>query len=215
MSEQAMQVRIDGKLKELPINGGAHFDQIMDAVKEAVPNKSNSILKVSLNGEDITGKNWEGFSDLPVHEINSLEIETGDVKKIAIETIGALSEFISRLSEQLKNAADFFRIGDEGKAMSLYGNALDGVQLVNHTLALIERNLGVDSDNKDANGKMSVASFASLEPIIMDMLSAQQQSDLVLLADLIEYELIPHFEERQQLLETWKEVNECITQMEP
>ena len=208
MSEQALQVRIDGQLKELPFNGAAHFDQVMDAVKEAVPNKDNSILKVNLNGEDITGKNWEGFSDLAVGEISALEIETGDVKKIAVETMDTLSEYISKLSEQLKIAAEIFRLGDENKAMIAYSSALDGVQLVNHTLALIERNLGMDSDNN----KTSMGSFTSLEPIVTDMLSAQQQNDLVLLADLIEYELIPHFEERQQLLETWKEVNECVTQ---
>ncbi|MCF7809425.1 hypothetical protein K9N50_00400 [bacterium] len=213
MSEQALQVRIDGQLKELPFNDGDHFDQVMDTVKEAVPNKDNSILKVNLNGEDITGKDWEGFSDLAVGEISTLEIETGDVRKIAVETIDTLSEFIGKLSEQLKIAAEIFRLGDESKAMAAYGSALDGVQLVNHTLALIERNLGMDSDSNKVGSNDSMKSFTSLEPIISDMLSAQQQNDMVLLADLIEYELIPHFEERQQLLETWKEVNECVTQI--
>jgi len=214
MSEMALKVNIDGQLKELPFNVDAHFDQVIDSVQEVITDKDNSIIKVLLNGEDITGKDWEGFTDLPVSKIRELEVETGDVKKIAFETIGTLSDFISRLSEELKVSAEFFRIGDESKAMVAYGGTLDGIQLVNHTIALIERNLGIESGKEGDNGNSSTNRFASLEPIIMDMLSAQQQKDFVLLADLIEYELIPHFEERQQLLETWKEVNECITRME-
>ena len=74
MSELALKVTIDGQLKELPFNVDAHFDKVIDAVHEEVTNKDNSIIKVLLNGEDITGKDWEGFTDLPVSEIRELEV---------------------------------------------------------------------------------------------------------------------------------------------
>ena len=215
METVAQKVLIDGKPMALPINAESTFDKLMVAVKDKIVDDSYSITNVMLNGEDITGQNWERFTHLTFNDINKLDITTGDVKKIAFEMITSLHNFTDRLISELKRVAELFRLGDEMQGGEVYSQAIDGIQLVNHAAAMVERNLNNDTDSISGNGKSIAKQLSNLEPIITDMFSAQQDMDWVLLADLIEYELIPHLEERQNIMQTLKEECNCLNQVGP
>jgi hypothetical protein len=76
--------------------------------------------------------------------------------------------------------------------------------VVNHTTAMIQHNLEIDDSRISGNGNSVAKQLGNLEPILTDMFTAQQDQDWILLADLIEYELIPHFNDRQKILTSWK-----------
>jgi len=206
MAAADMEVVIDGQTRKLPMEMGLPFEQVMQEVKKTMVDPGISITRVKLNGEDITGSSWERFADTTVEKIKILELETGDVKKLAVETLDSLREFTDSLVDELKRAAEQFRLGNEMEGGDVFSRALDGIQLVNHTTAMVERNLEIESRYSQGNGDSMSHQFGNMEAIIEDMFASQTDRDWVLLADLIEYELIPHFAKRQKILGMWKEL---------
>jgi len=200
-------VQVNGQAKELHLGDEVSFDKIIETINEETTEQGTSITNVKLNGEDITGMDWERFAHLTAGDIRNLEVETGDIKQLALETLNSLFEFTNNLVNELKRVTELFRLGNSVQGGDIFSRAIDGIQLVNHASAMVERNLGIETDGSKGNGNTLTQQLNNLQPILEDMFSAQQNQDWVLLADLLEYELIPHFEEREKLLRSWREKN--------
>lgn len=207
MESSSLVVQVNGQPKELHLGDEVSFDEIIETISEEAAEPGSSITNVKLNGEDITGKDWERFAHLTAGDIRNLEIETGDMEQLALETLNSLFEFTGNLVNELKRVTELFRLGNAVQGGDVFSRAIDGIQLVNHASAMIERNLGIDPSGSQGNGNTLTQQLNNLQPILEDMFSAQKDQDWVLLADLLEYELIPHFEEREKLLRSWREKN--------
>jgi hypothetical protein len=205
-----MNLTIDGQPRVLDISPDATFSDVMLMVSKVSAAPGMGVTKVKLNGEDITGTDWTRLSSMAAGEIQSLEVSTGDTSILAAELLDSLDDFTLRLIGELGRSAEYFRIGDQQKAMQAYTRTLDGIQLLNYTSGLIERNLGINTAGISFAGKPSNEFEQKLPPVIEDMLTAQEKGDWVLLADLIEYELIPQFEDRRQILQLWREAQRAI-----
>ena len=196
-------VQVNGQPKELHLGDEVSFDKIIETINEETAEQGTSITNVKLNGEDITGKDWERFAHLNISDIRNLEVETGNMKKLALDTLNSLIEFTINLVIELKRVTELFRMGNAIQGGDIFSRAIDGIQLVNHASAMVERNLRIDTGGSQGNGNSLTQQLNNLQPILEDMFSSQQDQDWVLLADLLEYELIPHFEERVKLLKSW------------
>lgn len=200
-----MNVSIDGKPCMLGLPQDATFPEIMAAVGKIESASNIGITRVCLNGDDITGKDWTHLATVASSSINQLDVETGSVPNLAHEMIDSLEDFSGRLVTELARTAESFRMGDQEKALDQYKRTLDGVQLLSHTSDMVVRNLGINVDEITFGGKPSTHHFKKLAPVLDDMFSAHKRDDMVLLADLIEYELIPQFEDHQKILKLWRE----------
>jgi len=200
-----MNLLINGESHSLPLDPSTTFSDVMLAINQRNPAPGFGITKVKLNGEDITGTDWTRFASLAAAEIQALEIQTGNTAVLASEMLDSLQDFTERLITELNRTVEALRIGDQQRASELYGRTLDGIQLLNHTTGMIQRNLNVDTSKIIFGGRPSSEQMQKLPPVIDDLLAAQSKGDWVLLADLIEYELIPQFEDHQQVLKLWRE----------
>jgi len=200
-----MNLLINGESHSLDISPEATFGEVMLAVNRLKSSPGVGLINVRLNGEDITGADWSRFSTLVVAGIEALEVQTGQKSALARELLDSVEDFTGRLISELGRAAEAYRQGDCERASQIYVRALDGVQLLSHTTGMIERNLGFDASTIRFGGRPSTEQLRKLAPMIDDMMSAQQKEDWVLLADLIEYELVPQFEDHQKVLKLWRE----------
>lgn len=200
-----MKLLINGEERELNLPADSSFPQLMEEVYLSSQAPDTAVTRVMLNKQNITGKDWEEYNSLTLADINTLEVETSSVKILALETIGSLRDFIQTLSIDLERAGELFRLGDQLQANDLYSRLLDGIQLIHHMTTLIERNIDLDLSGVNFKEIPISHHLKKLSPIIEDMLAAQQEEDWILLADLIEYELIPHFQDRREMLDIWEE----------
>jgi len=196
-------IKINGQPAALNLPPWASFGQVMGTIRDQTKTPGVRILRVRLNGEEITGKSWDSHLGLGLDEITDLEVETGLVSDLARETLGSLDEFIGGLIKELQRSAEQLRLGQSPNANDSLARALDGIQILGHTSPLVERGLGFDA--RGSNGDPINQKLARLEPILEDMFTAQKDGDVVLLADLIEYELIPYFQDRSKVVQGWSE----------
>ena len=133
METATATITIDGEVKDLKLENGMPFNQIMETINNSVNSPGMAITRVSLNGEDITGENWERFAHLKFEDIDLLDIKTGNVESLALETLQSLQGFINDLMRELKRTSGFFRLGDYMQGGELFAKTLDGIQPVSYT----------------------------------------------------------------------------------
>ena len=199
-----MNLTINGRAEQVATHDDATFSDLMQIVSR-VDDPGVGVTNVKLNGKDITGADWSSFSALPVKDIEHLEVHTGNLALLAGEMLNSVDDFTWRLVSELGRSSEAFRIGDQQRAFDSYARTLDGIQLLTHTTSALQRNLGIDPTSIMFAGRPSHEYFSKLQPLVDDMFAAQSREDWVLLADLIEYELIPQFEDRQRILRLWSE----------
>jgi len=205
MESATMAFQIDGQTKELELKEEIPFEQVIEAIKGDLNDPEFSITRIKLNGEDITGKSWERFSHFTLKDIKDLQVETGNIERLARETLSSLKDFTGNVIEELKRAAEQFRLGQFDQGGEVFSHTLDGIQLVNHISIMVERNLEIESRYQPNNGQTLAIQMTNLKPVIEDIFAAQKDQDWILLADLIDYELVPHFNDRLNMFRGWEE----------
>jgi hypothetical protein len=203
MAQTTVQVRVDGRAEEFLLPPSMPFPEVMKAVGTRAKQPGAGITRVRLNGEDITGQSWNTYLHLTAGELRGLEVETGDLSRLARETLGSLQDFIAGLLRELERTVEKFRLGDNVAAGESFTRALDGIQLVSHTTSLVEKHLEIDTRTLELDGRPVADQLKRIEPILEDMFTAQKNNDWVLLADLIEYELAPYFQDRLRIVRQW------------
>jgi hypothetical protein len=156
------------------------------------------ITKLTLNGKELTK---EELQDYPLSDDKSslLEIEAESLEKIKKRGFLLLEEYSDKIIPQIERASEILRIEDECEANQFYARCLEDLGLL---IKLIE-DVGTVSRFDfekitflDTPVKERIDRFSF---IIKEMVSSQENDDWIMLADLLEYELVP-------LLEEWKEI---------
>ena len=152
------------------------------------------IVKVSYNGEDISGKP-ERHLDL-LNGDNVFELETTRAVDLANETLESITEFHGAVVKELSRTVETFRAGSFELANEQLLRCLDGLQVLTrttHSVGTLYQVTAVDIQAGQQNLEKLTEKISS---ILEEMVQAQENRDGILLADLIEYEL-------QMLLEDW------------
>ncbi len=177
----------------------------MDRLKEKAAEAGDTVLSVKLNGEDITGKDHTDLIELPVTDIEELEVQTGDPKQLARSTLYSIADFLEQLLKELQNTAELFRLNQSRRSNDSFLRCIDGLQVFMHTMESCRRLLGISYElifvPANDESERSVAEcrrelFSTLDA----MIEAQSDQDWVLMADMLEYELIPNLEEWRRII---------------
>lgn len=201
-----MQISLNNQMEDFPTEGIQYFGQLMEKLTEKAAAEGGSVLSVKVNGEDLTGRDRSHLQDLPLEDIEQLEIQTGDPKELARSTMDSIAEFLEQLLKELHKTADLFRQGDSNQSNEFFVRCLDGLQVFMHSLEICRRLLGISfellySPSENGRADKSVAeSRRQLFSVLDGMIQAQTDQDWVLMADMLEYELIPALEEWRQII---------------
>ena len=127
--------------------------------------------------------------------IDLLALELADLKDLVANNLDNAKEYLEKLIPGFQKAADLFRMGNEQEAHKFYLQILDGIDWfsqVAQTIVNSRENELEGQDLKDRQGKLT--------DFMTQMLEANENQDWVLLADLLEYEMIPLYEDWREAL---------------
>lgn len=157
------------------------------------------VFAVHLNGEEVPVYSDETRTQ-PLNDTDLVEIEFAPIEALIARNIDNAGNYLDRLLPGFEKASQLFRTGNEQEANRYFLDIIDGIEwfseVVNQTLAATGRDpagtmLGEES-LQDRNERLLAYTT--------QMVEANENRDWVLLADLIEYELTPFYEEWQLLL---------------
>jgi hypothetical protein len=210
-----MKVSLNLKPCAVPEDLATLHDVIVFVEKERVP-QGQGLIRIVLDGEILEDEDERERAGEPVSGIEVLEFYSARPIDLIAEGLGFATELLPSLAEDLGQSTKDLRSGNIQDGLSGFAEALSYVgwyirivesayeilveldPSLSGQVASIQSAEG-DSPEEELSRVTSIdgpelRTFASLENLrqkLNDIMAAQQNQDTVLLADMIEYEMLP------------------------
>jgi len=192
-----MKLLVNGKEETVSHMGETLGDLLLHIEKEGVP-QGNVVRAVKIDGQESSPDSPEA-QKTPLSEIVTLEVEISTLSDIINKNIENADAYLIRLIPGIEKSVELFRLGNEQEANKFFINIIDGIDWLSQVLDMI---LAAKSISPDTvfDGKSIQDRQASLMDLTQQMVDANKNQDWVLLADLLEYEILPNYQEWSNLL---------------
>jgi hypothetical protein len=149
------------------------------------------VCQVEVDGADeqVDGLCWGEFAEL--------NVLTSHPTTLVVEGLGSSGEVMASVRLNLARAAEHLRTGDKPGFANVFVQAIDDLLSVLRFIGLAVAHMG-------ARAQLLVDYQVELEQLLGQLASAQQADDMVLMADLLVFELGPK-------LECWDEIRLELT----
>ncbi len=182
----------------------AELGDLLDAIQKDKLEKGQFLFKIKVNDQDIEFGSPE-FRDTPVANIQKLEIETSSLASMVNENIDNGVLYLSKLTPGLEQVAAMLRDGQHQEANSILLDIVDGVDWFSQLIELVIQAKGLDVENTQYNGKNLLERKTQLVGLTESILSSFQAKDWVKLADLLEFEFLPYYNDWAEVLPQLKD----------
>jgi len=187
---------VDGRAMDIKLSGVDCLAGVLESVNGELAKNGRFVAALRVNGREVADLARE--SNRPLDGIQSIEITTDSPVRLARDIVAEGRTYINGLQECLLRAAGRFTSGSES-AGRYFEEAVQGMQWLVQMIGFVEQNLQLDFRRLSLNGRPVVEYVQSLNAIFQDIVNSQERFDPVLLADILEYDLVPHLEE-------WKKI---------
>lgn len=194
-----MEILVDHERVEFEPSKARNLEEVIIKLMADKIQANNVITAVRLNGEFYSEKVPHDASKVPIRDIRTLEIETMSLEEVAWHFLIQSARQLDLLKENAKQVSELFRVADQSEANEQYAAFLESLRLFIQMLNEVQAILNLDFAPiayKDGTIETKVEALLNL---IDRMHKVQEEEDWVMLADLLEYELVP-------LLEEWKSI---------
>ena len=188
-----MKLTINGVEQEESELKGETLEAILDMMVKNAP--GSYIRRIWLDQQEFPADDRETLQKKPT-DINLLEVELANLKDLVATNLSNALDYLEKLIPGFDQAADLFRMGNEQEANKFYIQILDGMDWFSEVI-----NIVMDSEFKRSAPEDTLRlRQAKLTDLMSQMLEANKNQDWVLLADILEYEMIPFYKEWQTIL---------------
>jgi len=192
-----MKLLINGKEEAVSCMGETLGDLVLHIEKQGVA-QGNVVRSIQIDGKE-SSPDSPVARKTPLSEIETLEIEISTLSDIVNKNIENADAYLIRLIPGIEKSVELFRMGNEQEANKFFINIIDGIDWLSQVLDMI---LAAKAISPDAvfDGKSIQDRRTSLVDFTQQMVDANKNQDWVLLADLLEYEILPYYQEWSNLL---------------
>ena len=192
-----MKLTINGVEQKESEFKGETLEAILDMMVKNTP--GSYIRRIWLDQQEFPSDDRETLQKKTA-DINSLEVELADLKDLVATNLSNALDYLEKLIPGFDQAADLFRTGNEQEANKYYIQILDGMDWFSEVVNVV---MSSEGEGQEPENSLRVRQ-AKLTDLMSQMLEANKNQDWVLLADILEYEMIPFYKEWQTILSKLK-----------
>lgn len=184
-----MEVWLNGR--QLPgETSGANLQEILENMAAQSMGDDATMSEVRINGVPYSVSGMGPANRMGREAIARLEVETISSRQVALHFLANTEAFIDPIMEAVLQVAELFRVSDERDASQRYLRLLESIQLFLQTLEMVRQALNLDFGRISWHGQSAEQRLQKLSGLVQELLSAQESQDWVLLADVLQYDLI-------------------------
>ena len=186
-----MKLLVNGIEKNIACDGKTLGD-LLDHILEQEPELGNCFGNIRLNEKEVLVDSPE-TRQTPVSKIETLETEVFSLNQILEKNIANARDYLKKLIPGLQQASDLFRTGNEQEANKFFINIIDGMEWFSQVVDTIAKATESELTDIISVGRGFQDRQNQLVELSRQMVEANQNQDWVLLADLLEYEILPYY----------------------
>jgi hypothetical protein len=187
-----MKISINGaETQEASFQG-----ETLGAVLHTILNsrQDSYIRRIWLDGQEASS-NTQDTLKTSTASVELLELELALLQDLVSNNLTNAKQYLEKLISGFQKAADLFSMGNEQEANQYYLQILDGIDWFSQVILTIV-NAQVDIFKEQTLEERQ----KKLTDLMVQMLEANKNQDWVLMADLLEYEMIPFYKDWQEVL---------------
>ncbi|MDB9777108.1 hypothetical protein OAB27_00170 [bacterium] len=192
-----MKVLVNGKEETISFMGETLGDLLSHIEKVGVA-QGNVVRSIKINGQESSPDSSEA-QRTQISEIATLEVEISTLADMINKNIENADAYLIRLIPGIEKSVELFRIGNEQEANKFFVKIVDGIDWFSQVLDIILTAKEISPETV-FEGKSIQDRRTSLVGLTQQMVDANKNQDWVLLADLLEYEILPYYQEWSNLL---------------
>jgi hypothetical protein len=183
----------------------SHMRSLEEALVELndrfVP-EGQQLFQVRVNGEFFSERYPRESKYMELKEIATLDLKTIPDREMARVILGEAVQQAEILLQAIHQSARLFRVAAEDEANHYFAQVLEALRWLLTTGDTACQVLQVDLGAAVAGQNRLDSSFLrSLQELLSEMLEISENEDYILLADLMEYDLLPTVREWQRFLQ--------------
>lgn len=197
-----MKILIDEQESSIGVaelhNLGEALMKIQDTVTTA--DQGKTVIDVSVNGRKLYDYG-DDVNTLPINEVDLIEVSTDYLNSTVVRALCEIKDGLPNLVSMMNDIASALQEGNREKALLSFSQTCDEwrkiIQFFDDLALLMQINY---SCLKVGDKSVDQANQELLE-LLVDTKKAIESDDLVMLSDLIEYELAAKIEEEIQIVD--------------
>ena len=192
-----MKVSINRVAQEESDFEGETVSAILDTMVQQTP--GSYIRRIWLDNQEFPSDDREALQKKP-SDIDSLEVELANLKDLVATNLANALDYLKKLIPGCEQAADLFRAGNEQEANKYYLQILDGIEWFSQVVSVIMSPDEGETELPDTDDESLEVRQKKLTDLMSQMLEANENQDWVLLADILEYEMVPFYKDWEKIL---------------
>jgi uncharacterized protein YktB (UPF0637 family) len=176
-------------LDEKPIGEDYNNLTLPEILAKVKSNLENNILKEIFLNEVEVNEKYLREALIDIDDVKKIEFFTQDTSLLIKETLKEASEYLPRLKDGTKKAAQLFRNSDD-KAVQNYQLILNGLEWYIEALSQVTSLMNNEEYYQKGQNMIN-----KINKILSDLMVAYNKEDFVLVADILEYEIVETIEE--------------------
>ena len=192
-----MKLLVNGKEETIAFVGETLGDLLSHIEKVGVA-QGNVVRSIKIDGQESSPDSSEA-QGTQISEIATLELEISTLADMINKNIENADAYLIRLIPGIEKSVELFRIGNEQEANKFFVKIVDGIDWFSQVLDIILTAKEISPETV-FEGKSIQDRRTNLVGLTQQMVDANKNQDWVLLADLLEYEILPYYQEWSNLL---------------
>ena len=182
-----MKISINGAEAEESSFQGETLKEVLDVILKS--RRDSYVRRIWLEGQEVSSSAMDTLMT-SITSIELLELELAHLGDLLANNLANAKEYLEKLIPGFQKAADLFRMGNEQEAHKFYLQILDGIDWFSQVVLNIVKSRGNQVEGQSLGDRQE-----KLTGLMAQMLEANQNQDWVLMADLLEYEMLPYYED--------------------
>jgi hypothetical protein len=180
---------VDGNNLSAQDVAGDNLEEIITTLLEHPSVANRVITRVRVNGDDYSEEVPHAALEVLREQIKSLDLTTHSAEEICLHFLEHGRYFIETLRQALPKVVEELRLGDENEANEHFLGFLESLHLTLNMVEQAKMAIGLGEEIiVSAQGSLSDY-LTRLAQILNTLVSLQEQSDWIYLADVLEFEL--------------------------
>jgi hypothetical protein len=196
-----MQVTLNDQSLPVDLSHLRNLEEALLELNERFIPSGEQLFQVQVNGQFFTERYPRESRYITLGEVATLDIKTVTDQDLARGILSDAALKVETLVQALEKGAALFRLAAEDEANHYFAQVLEALRWMLQTGEGACQVLDVDMAHTCSPQIGDVSDFLKrFQDLLEEMLQVYEEEDYILLADLMEYELLPMVQEWQKIL---------------
>lgn len=196
-----MQVTINHQNLAVDFSHLRNLEEALLELNEKFIPEGQQLFQVEVNGQFFTERYPRESRYVTLGEVSTLDLKTVSDEELARSILADAAVQVETLAQALEKSAALFRLAAEDEANHYFAQVLEALRWLLQTGEGACKVLEVDLKEVTSPQFGDVSDFLKrFQDLLEEMLQVYEEEDYILLADLMEYELLPMVKQWQKIL---------------